>query len=100
MSRLKFARRASKDLQDIHDFIAEDNPAAAERVIKLLEVRCRALIDMPNLGRRRDELAPELRSVTVGNYVIFYLGTTSGVYIVRVLHSKQDIEKQPLIDKE
>ena len=100
MSRLKFSRRASKDLQEIHDFIAEDNPAAAGRFIKLLEVRCLALIDMPNLGRRRDELAPELRSVIVGNYVISYLGTTSGVYIVLVLHSKQDIENQPLIDKE
>lgn len=100
MSRLKFARRASRDLQEIHDFIAEDNPAAAERFIESLEARCLALIDMPNMGRRREELAPDLRSITEGNYVILYLGTANGIYIVRVLHSKQDIENQPLIDNE
>lgn len=52
------------------------------------------------MGRRREELAPDLRSITEGNYVILYLGTANGIYIVRVLHSKQDIENQPLIDNE
>ena len=100
MSRLKFANRARKDLQEIHDFIAEDNEAAAERVIKSLETRCRDLVDMPNVGRKREELAPEVRSVTEGNYVILYRGTASGIYVARVLHAKQDIENMALFDDE
>lgn len=99
MSRLKFAKEARKDLQLIHDFIAEDNEVAAERVIESLESRCRTLVDMPNVGRRRDELAPGLRSVTQGNYVILYLSTASGIFVVRVLHSKMDIENIPLFDE-
>ena len=39
---------------------------------------------MPHVGRKRDELALGLRSVTQGNYVILYLSTASGVFIVRV----------------
>jgi plasmid stabilization system protein ParE len=58
VSRLKFANRARKDLQEIHDFIAEDNVVAAERVIKLLETRCRDLVDMPNIGRKRENWPP------------------------------------------
>lgn len=68
MSRLKFANTARKDLQQIHDFISEDNEVAAERVIDSLESRCRTLVDMPHVGRKRDELAQGLRSVTQGNY--------------------------------
>ena len=34
MSQLKFANLARQDLQDIHDYIAEDNEVAAERVIE------------------------------------------------------------------
>ncbi|HEY9783873.1 MAG TPA: type II toxin-antitoxin system RelE/ParE family toxin [Candidatus Obscuribacterales bacterium] len=96
MSRLKFANRARKDLQQIHDFIAEDNEVAAERVIESLESRCRTLVDMPNVGRKRDELAPGLRSVTQGNYVILYRSTAGGIFVARVLHSKMDIENMPL----
>ena len=53
-----------------------------------------------NVGRKREELAPGLRSVTEGNHVILYRGTASGAYIARVLHTKQDIENMALFDEE
>ena len=92
MSLLKFANLARRDLQEIHDYIAEDNEVAAERVVESLETRCRALVDMPNVGRKREELAPGLRSVVEGNYLILYRGSASGIYIARVLHTKRDME--------
>ena len=63
MTHLKFANRARQDLQEIHDYIAEDNVGAAERVIDSLEARCYLLVDMPNVGRKREDLAPGLRSI-------------------------------------
>lgn len=92
MSRLTFARGARVDLQEIHDYIAADNPDAAERVVCAIESRCRSIVDMPNSGRKREELKPGLRSVREGNFIILYLGTEDGVYIVRIIHSKRDIE--------
>jgi toxin ParE1/3/4 len=44
------------------------------------------------MGRSRLELAPDLRSFPVGQYVIFYLPLPKGVEIVRVLHGARDIE--------
>jgi toxin ParE1/3/4 len=51
-----------------------------------------ALARRPKMGRSRPELAPELRSFPVGQYVIFYLPLPKGVDIVRVLHGARDIE--------
>jgi toxin ParE1/3/4 len=44
------------------------------------------------MGRRREELAPGLRSFAMGLYLIFYMPMTNGVDIVRVLHGFRDIE--------
>jgi len=92
VSQLKFANLARQDLQDIHDYIAEDNEVAAERVIESLATRCRAQVDMPNVGRKREDLAPGLRAVIEGNYLILYRGIASGIYIARVLHTKRDVD--------
>ena len=43
------------------------------------------------MGRRREELAPGLRSFPVGRYLIFYVPLTNGVDIVRVLHGSRDL---------
>jgi toxin ParE1/3/4 len=45
---------------------------------------------MPQLGRRREELSPRLRSFPVGRYVIFYRPLENGIEIARVLHGARD----------
>lgn len=94
MSKLRFALLAQQDLQEIFDYIAEDNPVTAERFIQKVEARCRSLVAMPNIGRTRDDLAPGLRSIVEGNYLIFYRGinTENSIYIVRIFHAKRDID--------
>ena len=44
------------------------------------------------MGRCRDELAPGVRSLPFGRYVIFYLPLHDEIDVVRVLHSARDIE--------
>ncbi|MBM3942105.1 MAG: type II toxin-antitoxin system RelE/ParE family toxin [SAR202 cluster bacterium] len=46
----------------------------------------------PRIGRRRSELAPELRSFAVQDYVILYRPMADGVEVVRILHGSRDIE--------
>jgi toxin ParE1/3/4 len=91
MSRLRFSRRAQHDLDAIADYIEQRDAAAAERWVDLIEARCRLLADQPRLGRRRDDLRQNLRSLAVGNYLIFYRPIRGGVEIVRVLHGKRDL---------
>jgi toxin ParE1/3/4 len=44
------------------------------------------------MGVSRDELLPSLRSLTVGNYVIFYLPLLDGIEVVRVLPGMRDLD--------
>ena len=88
MGRLRFTESAERDLVDISNFIARDSPTSAARFIARLEEHCQLLAAHPLLGRARDELAPELRSLAYGRYVIFYRALPGGAEIVRVLHAR------------
>lgn len=46
---------------------------------------------MPESGRKRPDLAPDLRSLPVGNQVIFYRPIPDGIQVIRVLHGARDI---------
>ena len=90
--------RALLDLVDIWAYIAEDSVRHADRFAALIDNQFRALARQPSVGRRRPELAPDLRSFPVGRYVIFYVPLPKGVEIVRVLHGARDIESTLLDD--
>ena len=91
MSRCEFTDRAIIDLEDIHDFVAQDSPSAAARSVALIRERCFLLAENPLLGRSRPDLAPYLRSFPVGNYIIFYRPAENGVQILRVVSGFRDI---------
>jgi toxin ParE1/3/4 len=90
--KLRFRPDALRDLEEIQDYIAEDNPTAAARLTGFLHKTCAFLADNPNAGRARPELRPDLRSFPARRYVIFYhlLGDT--LEIVNVVHGSRDIE--------
>lgn len=93
MSGYKLAPRANRDLAAIEDYIAADSPAAARRTIIALRSKCRMLSRTPRIGKRRDELAPDLRSFPMKNYTIFYRLAEKGIEIIRILHGARDIER-------
>ena len=92
MSRIKFTTATIQDLEEIYNYIAADNVAAAERLANRLRQRWHMIADNPQIGHRRDDLLKNLRSSTEGNYVIFYRPLKPGIEIVRVLHTSKDIE--------
>jgi len=94
MKRYRLTPKAEKDLDEISDFIAADDPAAAIRLLDSIEARCQALAEMPGTGRGREELAPNLRSSHVGKYIIFYRPEDEGVEVIRVIHGNRDLPKQ------
>lgn len=83
---------AKRDLVDIWVFIAKDNPDAADRFLDHLAQKFGLLAESPEIGRRREELAPTLRSFPVGRYVIFYRAAEEGIEIVRVLSAYRDVD--------
>lgn len=90
MSRAIFAPAATADLEAIVDYIAADNPAAADEVVTRLEDLAAHLAERPGMGRARFDLLPNLRSFRLGRYLLFYRATTGGIEVVRVLHGARD----------
>lgn len=92
MRRLVFSPEAEADLIDIATFIARDNVVRARSFLAELEDRCGGLLDFPDKGRARPELAEGLRSLPHGAYVIFYTPGGAEVRIERILHGARDVE--------
>jgi toxin ParE1/3/4 len=54
--------------------------------------KLRLLAVTPAIGRERPELAPGLRSLPFGSYLLFYRVSDDGIDLVRVLHAARDLE--------
>jgi toxin ParE1/3/4 len=84
--------RAESDLEDILAYLEARSPAAAERLTASIEQTSQRLSQFPLMGRSREELAPELRSIVVGHYVLFYRVQPDRIEVLRILHGRRDIE--------
>jgi toxin ParE1/3/4 len=96
MNEYELSDLADDDLIAIWDYIAEDSPDAATRLLEKLFATFVSLSEMPGMGRSRQDLAPGSRSFPVGNYVIYYCRTEAGIKILRVLHGARKVRKRDL----
>jgi toxin ParE1/3/4 len=91
VTRLVFSPEAQADLEQIGDYIAQDNSTAAIESIERLRRRCRQVAQFPGIGRRRSDLRSGYRSVSEGEYIVLYVASSEEVEIVHILHSKRGI---------
>jgi toxin ParE1/3/4 len=89
MTRLVITPRAAADLEDIGDYIAEDKPAAADRLVARLREASELLGETPRLGMARPDIAPDVRHFPIGNYLILYRALGDGAEIVRYVHGRR-----------
>jgi toxin ParE1/3/4 len=94
MKRYRLNSIAKSDLTSIHKHNARDNLAAANGLILEVKQKFRLLATQPQLGQHRPELGDNLRSYTVGNYVIYYRLVKNSIEVVRVIHAARDIDMQ------
>lgn len=94
MSRVKRRPQAAVDILEVWDFIAEDSMVEADRWVDRLDERLQLWSTQPLIGRKRDELAPDLRSMPFGRYVVFFMPLPDGIDVVRVLHSSRDTDTE------
>jgi toxin ParE1/3/4 len=92
MARITRRPHAETDILEIWDFIAEDSTVEADRWVDRLDEKLALWATQPMMGRARDELAPNVRSLAFGRYVVFFEPLTDGIDVIRVLHSSRDID--------
>ena len=92
MARVTRRPQAEIDILEIWDYIAEDSTVEADRWVDRLDERLSLWATQPMMGRARDELAPGIRSLSFGRYVVFFEPLPDGIDVVRVLHGSRDID--------
>ncbi len=91
MSGDAFHPEAFTDLNDIWEFIAEDNIDAADQVIADIYNAVRALVAFPHQGHRRQDLTSRpVRFILVRDYLIAYAPDESPLWVIAVLHGRRN----------
>jgi toxin ParE1/3/4 len=95
MKALLVAREAEADLDEIWSFIdsRERSPQRADSVINELAQHFVVIASAPSIGRRQDHIEPGMRSLPVGNYLVYYRETGEHVLIMRVVHAARSTRK-------
>jgi toxin ParE1/3/4 len=90
MSRYLINVLASKDLNEIADYFAENNLEAGEHFFSAFNRKCKQLVAFPNSGKSYAEIRPDLRGLSLEGYVIFYRILEDGIEILRVVSGRRN----------
>lgn len=83
---------AVADVADVWAHIADDSIEQADAWLDRLDAKLQLLATQPMMGRAREEIAPGVRSLPFGKYLIVYQPITDGIDVMRFLHSARDLE--------
>ena len=81
------------DLEEIADYISQDNPEAARRVVSRLWTAVKTLAQQPEMGRPGRVYGTRELVVSDTPFVVPYRVLGSEVQILRVLHGARDWPK-------
>ena len=93
MAEVVWTLEAARCLEDIHDYIAADNPSAADRVVTGIYEKVQLIGAHPRLGQRYEPIADrEVRQTIYGHYRIACLIVDEQhIEVLGVFHGAMDI---------
>ena len=91
MGSYRSSSDANSDIEEIVLHLFDLNPIAAHRFLDALEGVCELLVQHPLIGRARPELAENLHSFAVGNYLVLYVPAAHGIDVARVIYGGRDL---------
>ncbi len=95
MGQVRWTDEAARWLADIHDYIARDNPAAAQRTVRAIYDLAQTLTAFPERGYRYEGVPQRnVRIVLYGHYRVACLVKPEGdVDLLGVFHGALDIRR-------
>lgn len=97
MAEITWTAEAQRWLEDIFEYIAADDPAAATRTVQGIYERAQVLADFPEIGHRYLQSTRNVRILLYGHYRIAYLVKSErSVDILGVFHGSLDIARYQL----
>ena len=93
--RVVFSDRAKLRLRQIHRYIAEDNPVAAERVAIRIRQTVELLVDFPRIGRIWEDGATRALPVSGLPYRVHYRidEAMETVQIITIAHTSRKMTR-------
>jgi toxin ParE1/3/4 len=87
---IRWTVAAQRDLNEIDDFVAQDSPHVAARVIEEIRNAVGALATFPHMGR--EGLVPGTRELVMAGlpYLIAYRVRQEAIEVLAVLHAARD----------
>lgn len=95
MAKVEWTEEAEARLREIHDYIAQDKPEAAFRLVQSIYRRVQVLASSPRIGHRWQERPDrDIRIFLYGHYRIPYLITETGdIHVLGVFHGAMDLKR-------
>jgi len=92
--KYRISHRANKDIEEICDYIAQDNIDAANRLDERIHQTIKSLAEFPGMGHVRADVEDHRYLFwSVGNYVIAYRVERKELVVVRVLHGARNFRR-------
>ena len=85
---------ALRNLDEIADYIAQDNPTAASQVVSLIVVQVNQLASQPAIGRPGRVVGTRELVISNTHYLVPYRIKNNSVEILRVFHTSQQSPKK------
>lgn len=95
--KLRFARRAARDLVEIADHIREQNPQAAPRVRAAILESLRVIAAFPQIGRRQSVEGVRMLVTRRYPYLVYYAidETADEIVVIAIRHpARQPLDRQ------
>lgn len=94
MADFLLSRKAEADLGRIADYAIAQFGVRQARSYRDGLLDCfRALAAHPGLGRRADQILPDLSRFEHESHVVFFRHHGAGILIIRVLHRRMDVQR-------
>lgn len=87
--KIKWVRLALDDLDEAAEFISQDNPESARRVLKRIWDAVQMLADHPRAGRPGRVVGTRELVIAGTPFIIPYRVAENTIQILRVLHGKR-----------
>ena len=85
---------ANQDLEQIADYLGMNYGLnRSETFISEINERMKYIAQFPYIGRSREELLPNSRSLSYSRYLIFYQVKKTSIEIIRIASGYQDLTK-------
>lgn len=82
--------RARADLKTIHDYIVNDSPQNAKKIVQGMINKAETLMNLPNLGKVTPEMQdPQIREISAYSWRIIYHQRQGKIFVLTIVHKRR-----------